>query len=33
MQLSYSILSKIDGTLAYIAMSTQVIHLLQDMNP
>jgi hypothetical protein len=33
MQLSYSILSKIDGTSAYIAISTQVIHLLEDMNP
>ena len=32
MQLSYSILSKIDGTTAYIAISTQVIHLLEDMN-
>jgi hypothetical protein len=28
-----SILSKIDGTSAYIAISTQVIHLLEDMNP
>ena len=32
MQLSYSILSKIDGTSAYIAISTQVIHLVEDMN-
>ena len=32
-QHSHSILSKIDGTSAYIAISTQVIHLLEDMNP
>jgi hypothetical protein len=32
-QLSHSILSKIDGTSAYIAISTQVVHLLEDMKP